>query len=661
VSPSLKVFVCATALSGAVAAGAQCPDGTPPPCGARRSSTGPSGPLVLVSDFRSAAADSAAARFGTDALRFSLDQSQFVRVMTPQTVADALRRMQRNPSGVLTLDAARELALREGAGLVLDGDVTRSDRGFTFVLRLITTDSASIIAVVPVTAASVSAIPDAMDRTARILRTRLGESVQKVRSSPPLAQVTTSSIEALQKYMAGARAHNVEQNFPKAVALLKEAVALDTLFAEAWRMLGLASANGGLASQAEISRYLAAAFKYRDRLTARERIRAEIFYYRFRDQEREYAASEEWFKLTEDSSGLAELAVILLQQREYERAERFAAAALRAGRNGERNIQVLVNALLYQGKVRQADSVVRAESRRPPNQLLAARYSCSRAPPKGCVTLEHALDSLRTSGRPGQQTGALGELSALALMRGKIALWRKLQSDKAELDKARGLVSRSPGPIAVYYANGIDVWLRDDRTPVGPRLDSVNVGEFVGSGFVGAELAEMARHYAWGGRPERARELLARLRAESGGTLEFQNTRARVMWAEAELALAEGHWEEAIAKFRAADVMPYNDNGPCGVCVGLHIAHVYAAKGERDSAIANYERAFTAPLTLTFGDVPWHMPMQYGQLCRLYAAAERFDRARPVCEKFVEYWEDADAELQPRVAEARRIIAKSKT
>src|SRR5262249_30791267 len=74
----------------------------------------------------------------------------------------------------------------------------------------------------------------AVDKLARQLRAKAGESLRTVRADPPLAQVTTSSFEALRKYSDGLRAYSVETDYTKPWRLLEEAVRLALTLAGAW-------------------------------------------------------------------------------------------------------------------------------------------------------------------------------------------------------------------------------------------------------------------------------------------------------------------------------------------------------------------------------------------------------------------------------------------
>ena len=106
-----------------------------------------------------------------------------------------------------------------------------------------------------------------LDKLTRDLRGKIGESLKDVRAAPPLEQVTTSSLDALRKYADGARANDVEGDAHKAIPFLRDAVALDTTFAMAYRKLGVVLSNAGMPRD-QVNEALTHAYRYRDRLPA---------------------------------------------------------------------------------------------------------------------------------------------------------------------------------------------------------------------------------------------------------------------------------------------------------------------------------------------------------------------------------------------------------
>ena len=63
-------------------------------------------------------------------------------------------------------------------------------------------------------------------------------------------------------------------------------------------------------------------------------------------------------------------------------------------------------------------------------------------------------------------------------------------------------------------------------------------------------------------------------------------------------------------------------------------------------------------LTLAIFHLNLIHPLVHRELGGVYEALEEYDKAREAYEYFVEYWNEADPELQPMVEEARQAITR---
>jgi len=126
----------------------------------------------LMTDFRSTGADSTVATLARDALATALQQTGFVRIMSPQAVADALTRMRLEPTVPVTLARAKEMARREGAVAIIDGEVRASGPGATLFVTVIAADSGTILSVTSEALGGPSDLLAAIDALARRLRSK---------------------------------------------------------------------------------------------------------------------------------------------------------------------------------------------------------------------------------------------------------------------------------------------------------------------------------------------------------------------------------------------------------------------------------------------------------------------------------------------------------
>ena len=91
------------------------------------------------------------------------------------------------------------------------------------------------------------------------------------------------------------------------------------------------------------------------------------------------------------------------------------------------------------------------------------------------------------------------------------------------------------------------------------------------------------------------------------------------------------------------------------------LARAYERAGQRDSAVAVYERAVTTPGYFRAFEESATLGPTYRRLGELYEERGDTARARDYYGRFVDLWKDADAELQPRVREVRQKLEHAKT
>jgi tetratricopeptide (TPR) repeat protein len=145
---------------------------------------------------------------------------------------------------------------------------------------------------------------------------------------------------------------------------------------------------------------------------------------------------------------------------------------------------------------------------------------------------------------------------------------------------------------------------------------------------------------------EETQAMIAEFEAEVPEEYRLELEDEYLVW-EGNLLSREGRHEEAIAALRR------RETPGCSICRHLPLAEAYDRAGERDSAIAyhaDYANAHNAYRV-------WWDQSSLGpsleRLGQLYDEAGDLENAALYYARFVELWEDADAELQPRVGAAR--------
>ena len=159
----------------------------------------------------------------------------------------------------------------------------------------------------------------------------------------------------------------------------------------------------------------------------------------------------------------------------------------------------------------------------------------------------------------------------------------------------------------------------------------------------------------------KARAMLARYRSEITDTTLRRAQAADEHVAAGYVALAEGKAQDAIVEFRRGDVgydgKPANE---CAPCLPINLARAFDGAGQKDSAVVMYERYLTTPswFKLSAEMDPASRPAAHERLGQLYESMGNNMKAAENYRSFIELWKNADPELQARVAEARRRLAK---
>jgi len=224
---------------------------------------------VLVADFENTTGRAALEQTLREALTLSLQQSRYVNVLPRERVVAALGRMARPPGAPVDAGTALDLGRRESVAVVLAGGIT-ADGGnaLVTVTGLAVLDGRTLF----VEREAISANRQwqaRVDALASRVRHDLGESVEQIQKSRPLAEVTTASTDALERYSRAVDQFS-RGNLEEAGLSLRAAVALDPGFAMAHQLLS--RVYRGLGDSTREREHLERAWTERTRLTDRERL-----------------------------------------------------------------------------------------------------------------------------------------------------------------------------------------------------------------------------------------------------------------------------------------------------------------------------------------------------------------------------------------------------
>jgi serine/threonine protein kinase/tetratricopeptide (TPR) repeat protein len=605
---------------------------------------------ILVADFADHAGDPALAAALTDAFRDDLTQSPFVRVLSPRQVRATLVQMERSADLALDDSLAREVAVRGNVTAIVTGSVTKVAGSYTLSSQLVSAARGDMLAAFREIAADSGDVIGAVDRLSKRMRQKMGEALPSIRATPPLEQVTTSSLSALRAYSEGVRVINAGDR-ARGVKLLEAAVALDTGFASAYRVLGVT--YGDMVERGRASAAIEHAIANQARLPFYERNHA-IATHAYNTLGDYQAAIDAYHRILErypdDVRALNNLGYVHSLRREFIAQESLLVRAASIDSTIPSVLTSLVVARVNRGDFEGARRELDRIARRYPglhNALLAEIYLP--AARQDWETAERQARA-RLAAQPEDTLDALDgweTLAGIVMTRGHLA--------EAERDSRKVLALSVPMASPGRYLSSA---LRLGYLELGYRNDTTRALATVGAALLRFPLDsiqegdrpwyELARFFAAAGHAARARDLITR--AERSGASRRVDPNRR--WALGGVALAEGRLHDA-----QVDLVEAAEITECSICVLPDLARSYEAIGKPDSAIAVYEHYLRLPWQWRFETDAVELGWSMKRLGELYQQRGEPAKAIAVYTRLLDLWRQADPALQPVLGEVRRRIA----
>lgn len=580
------------------------------------------------------------------ALTIALHQSSYLNVFPDARVQETLRRMGNREDRALNETLAREVAERANLRAVLTCNVAHLGEAYVISARLIDPAGGETLGAFEVRARDRSYILGALDKLSRRIREFAGEGLGRALANQiPLPQATTASLGALKNFAEAERAEREGRGQEK-LALLQEAVELDSTFALAHAELGAYYywENDRPAGERHFQRALA----HLDGVTDRERL---------------------WI--------LAQIAAFRGQREEAVHRYR---AFLRRWKDDEAGWSSLGHTLLMLDRCKESIDAYRRVLEIDPGEAaahlnIATCYNKENRFEEALAHYRLAFDlqpSYRTDGSLNHEFGAVYVQTGRYAEASEI-FREMLASDEgwevARAHRSFGLLDRRRGALASAVGHLREAALLNRKT--GKRLSEIRDRLFLtsvhherGDGDAVdrelravAELRETAyvepfflqveaRLRLLRGDPEGARGLLALVRERANS--DNVSDQASLALLQGEIALEEGEPATALEHFALAHT--YQPNGLSLEAFG----RVLRRLGDLEGAAARYEALIADP---EWGwEAAEHWVCSHFVLGTLYQAMGEPDRAAAYYRAFLSLWDEADHDL-PRLAEARTRLA----
>jgi tetratricopeptide (TPR) repeat protein len=612
---------------------------------------------VVVADFRGPPGDSTLGSTVAEALRTDLRQSSTLSVMTRASVSEVLRLMQRGPDAAVDFNTAREVATREGARAVLDGEIVRLGQSYVVSARLVSAFDGAELATFSERADDENQLIHSLGRLSRDIRSRIGESLKDIRQAKPLERVSTPSLAALRKYVEGVRQSDELGNVERGLALFEEAVTIDTAFAMAWRKIAVVVGNLGSDRQRQMDA-AARAFRHRERLSETERLLTEAYYYSSGPEPSRARALAAYEALLEsdpmNTTALNNAGVQYMETREWTKAAESYRRALDEKRPFGSAFTNLMLAQLRLGQVAALESTQMQFRARVPNNeaMWMGEWMVCWAHGRIDDADSVARATYASTSQEGERSFAAAFLSQTAYLRGKLR-----EGDRWLEESRRAIARVSPAleralVTAIDSARDAAFFLQDTdraRTLISRALARHPIAAIPAASRPWNQLGQLAAILRDPALAREARDGFERDLPALGSPTPA-GSRARM---NAWVAMASSQYAAALKALRDADREMAIDERRAMVAM----ADAFDLMGEPDSAIVYFEQ---------FVRTPDSFPLENGayvagvhkRLGELYDARADTGRAEAHYQFFLDMWKDADPELQPKVRAVRARMAQ---
>ena len=490
---------------------------------------------VIIADFTNTTDDGAFDRTLEPVMKLALEGADFI---TAYARSDVKRVLGVQPPERMDERAARELAIKQGLGVVLSGSIAGAKGGYVVQVTATQVVTGNLVAKASDTAPNKDSVLATVGKLSTQVRQALGDDTSDAKQRFAMETLTATSLDVVHDYALAMDAL-ASSNFEAARANFAKAVDRDPNFGLAYAGIAIVSSNQG--NQKDAERYITEAVRHVDRMTERERFRTRGLYYfvtaDYPSCVKEYDALIQ--KYQADAAARNNLALCLTRQRDIRKAMEEIRAA----------VKILPNRALYR-----LNLALYAAYASDFETAKAEATRVKEMTPLGYLPLGFALLGLGNLDEVATTYGEFAKVNQLGASRsasglGDLAAYRGRFSEAVRLLQAGAtadLAAHSPDQAAAKFAAAAHAEMSRD--------DKVAAVGFARRALVSSNAMKIrflaARIFAQAGVTRDARKLA------KGLSVELQaEPRAYAKLLEAEIALAAGDPRKAILAATEANVL----------------------------------------------------------------------------------------------------------